>query len=253
MQTITSQAIAAMIDHAVLTPTSTDSDVEAACRLCVKYRTAGIFVRPSDVAAAAGLLADSSVKVGTVIGFPHGTTSTAAKTAEAEQAALDGCHEIDMVLNIGRLLSGNLIYVESDIAAVTAVARRAGLLIKVILEAYYLDQAQKKIACAICSDLGVDFVKTSTGFAGGGATVADVHLMRTHCPESVAVGIRRHSDLDAAAHQHCGATRIGILNGKNIRTTAQQRGAGRSVRPMTLAEALRHSERRKGCTNRWQR
>lgn len=248
MQTITSQAIAAMIDHAVLTPTSTDSDVEAACRLCVKYRTAGICVRPSDVAAAAELLADSSVKVGTVIGFPHGTTSTAAKTAEAKQAALDGCHEIDMVLNIGRLLSGNLIYVESDIAAVTAVARRAGLLIKVILEAYYLDQAQKKIACAICSDLGVDFVKTSTGFAGGGATVADVHLMRTHCPESVAIkasgGIR---DLDAAlAVIACGATRIGTSSTEKIIRTAQQREQDGQLRPMTLAEALLRHERRKG-------
>ena len=116
-----------------------------------------------------------------------------------------------MVLNIGRLISGDLSYVENDIAAVCAVARQRGMLIKVIFETFYLDQAQKIQACEICSRVGVDFVKTSTGFAGGGATVDDIHLMRTHCPPAVSVkasgGIR---DLDAAlAVIACGARRIG--------------------------------------------
>ena len=244
MELITARSIAAMIDHAVLTPVSTLADVGTACKLCTDYQTASICVRPSDISAATSFLAGSNVKVGTVLGFPHGTTSTEAKTAEAEQAWLDGCREVDMVLNIGRLLSGDLDFVERDIAAVTTVARRTGMLIKVIFETYYLDEAQKIAACSICSRIGVDFVKTSTGFAGGGATVDDIHLMRASCPDTVAVkasgGIR---DLDAAlAVIACGATRIGTSSTEIIILEARRREAEGILQAVSLSQALSQTE-----------
>ena len=247
MNTITPSQIAGMIDHAVLTPASTLAEVEAACRLCARYKTASICVRPSDVPVAAAILQDSDVKVSTVIGFPHGTTSTAAKVAEAEQAWLDGCREIDMVINIGRMLSGDHEYVERDIAAVAAVARRCGMLIKVIFETFYLDEAQKIAVCSICTRVGVDFVKTSTGFAGGGATVDDVHLMRSSCPDNIGVkasgGVR---DLDAAlAVIACGATRIGTSSTEKIVQEAQTRDSNGELRAMTLSEALSRGEQGK--------
>ncbi|HAL73602.1 MAG TPA: deoxyribose-phosphate aldolase [Clostridiales bacterium] len=247
MDRITAHQIAGMIDHAILTPNSRLDDVEAASRLCARYQTASICVRPSDVPVAAAILRDSPVKVCTVLGFPHGTTSTAAKVAEAEQAWKDGCQEIDMVLNIGRLLSGDHEYVEHDIAAVTAVARRTGMLIKVIFETFYLDSAQKIAACSICSRVGVDFVKTSTGFAGGGATVDDIHLMRSNCPAHVGIkasgGVR---DLDAAlAVIACGATRIGTSSTEKIVQEARTREANGELRPMVLEDALARGEQGK--------
>jgi deoxyribose-phosphate aldolase len=247
MKSITASQIAGMIDHAILTPNSTLAEVEAACRLCAKYQTASICVRPSDVPVAAALLGGSGVKVSTVIGFPHGTTSTAGKVAEAGQAFVDGCQEIDMVLNIGRLLSGDLDYLKKDIAAVAAVARSRGMLIKVIFETFFLNDQQKETACAICTDAGVDFVKTSTGFAGGGATVEDIHLMRTHCPESIGVkasgGVR---DLDAAlAVIACGATRIGTSSTEKIVLEAREREAAGTLQPLPLADALKRGEQGK--------
>lgn len=244
---LTAQSIAAMIDHAVLAPASTLAEVEAACRLCVDYQTASICVRPSDVALAARLLYGSPVKVGTVLGFPHGSTSTEGKSAEAEQAWLDGCQEVDMVLNIGRLLSGDTDFVERDIAAVTTIARRTGLLIKVIFETFYLDRAQIETACGICARAGVDFVKTSTGFAGGGATVDNIRLMRTICPERIAVkasgGIR---DLDSVlAVVACGASRIGTSSTRQIVQEARQRELAGLLQPMPLAEALDRSQQGK--------
>lgn len=247
MDKITALQIAGMIDHAILTPNSTLTEVAAACEICARYQTASICVRPSDVPVAYAELSGCKVRIGTVLGFPHGTTSTAAKVAEAEQAWQDGCQEIDMVLNVGRLLSGDLLYVESDIAAVCAVARQRGMLIKVIFETFYLDQTQKIQACEICSRVGVDFVKTSTGFAGGGATVDDIHLMRTHCPPAIAVkasgGIR---DLDAAlAVIACGARRIGTSSTEKIILEARQREAAGQLRPMSLADALLRGEQGK--------
>lgn len=247
MSVLTASQIAGMIDHAVLTPNSKLEDVEVASRLCARYQTASICVRPSDVPVAAAILKDSPVKVCTVLGFPHGTTSTAAKVAEAEQAWQDGCQEVDMVLNIGRLLSGDHAFVEQDIAAVAKVARRTGMLIKVIFETFYLDKAQKIAACSICSRVGVDYVKTSTGFAGGGATVDDVHLMRSSCPEHIGVkasgGVR---DLDAAlAVIACGATRIGTSSTEKIVLEAQIREANGELQPIPLAAALARGEQGK--------
>lgn len=247
MEKITASQIAGMIDHAILTPNSKLEEVEAASRLCARYQTASICVRPSDVPVAAAILSGSPVKVCTVLGFPHGTTSTAAKVAEAEQAFSDGCQEVDMVLNIGRLLSGDHEYVEKDIAAVTAVARRTGMLVKVIFETFYLDKAQKIAACSICTRVGVDFVKTSTGFAGGGATVDDIWLMRTSCPEHIGIkasgGVR---DLDAAlAVIACGATRIGTSSTEKIIQEAQIREANGELKPMALSAALARGEQGK--------
>ncbi len=247
METITARQIAGMIDHAILTPNSTLADVAAACEICAQYETASICVRPSDVAFADAQLTGCSVRVGTVLGFPHGTTTTISKVAEAEQANLDGAQEVDMVLNIGRLLSGDLNTVEQDIAAVAAVARRTGLLIKVIFETFYLDDAQKIAACGICAHVGVDFVKTSTGFAGGGATVEDIYLMRSNTPAKIGVkasgGIR---DLDAAlAVIACGATRIGTSSTEKIVLEARAREAAGTLRPMSLADALKRGEQGK--------
>ncbi len=242
MESLTTRKIARMIDHAVLKPNSTLAEVEAACRLCARYEVGSICVRPSDVPAAASLLYGTTTAIGTVIGFPHGTTSTAGKTAEAEQAFRDGCAEVDMVLNIGRLLSDNLAFVEADIQAVLDVTRKHNRLLKVIFETCYLSDAQKIAACGICSRLGVDFVKTSTGFGSGGATFADVHLMRSHCPDTIQVkasgGIR---DLDAAlAFIACGATRLGTSATERIILTALTRESEGVLKPLSLQDALRY-------------
>ena len=144
-------------------------------------------MRPSDVPAVAKQLAGQYSKVCTVLGFPHGTTSTAAKVAEARQAIADGAVELDMVLNIGRLRGGAVDDVREDIAAVVAAGHEGGALVKVIFETALLDEGEKVDACRAAADAGADFVKTSTGFAGGGATVADILLMAANVPDRVSV------------------------------------------------------------------
>ena len=201
-----------------------------------------VCVRPSDVPVAAEALAGSSTLVSTVIGFPHGTTSTEAKVAEAHRAFEEGAREVDMVINIGRLLSDDLAFVEKDVRAVAAETRRHGGLLKVIFENFYLDDGRKRIACRICTQAGVDFVKTSTGFAGGGATIHDLDLMRREIGPEVGLkasgGVR---DLKAAlAAISLGATRIGTSSTEAIlREAAEREAAGTLVLPTreeTLAE-----------------
>jgi deoxyribose-phosphate aldolase len=176
-KTITLEQLAKVIDHSLLKPELTEKDVIAGCELAKKYHVASVCVRPADVKLAAHLLNGSDVAVGTVIGFPHGGTTTATKLAEAQEAISNGAVELDMVINIGALRSGKYEYVCDEIAAIVAAARGKAL-VKVILENAYLTDEQKVIACQLAEKAGADFVKTSTGFAPSGATLDDVRLMR---------------------------------------------------------------------------
>jgi deoxyribose-phosphate aldolase len=185
-KTITPDQLAKMIDHSLLKPEMTEEEVIAGCELAKQYHVASVCVKPCDVALAARILKDSDVKVGTVIGFPHGSMVTKIKMAEARQAMLDGAVELDMVLNIGALRSGKYDYVYNDIKAVVDTARGKAL-VKVILENAYLTDEQKVTACRLCEKAGAAFVKTSTGYAPTGATLEDVRLMRSSVSDKVQV------------------------------------------------------------------
>lgn len=209
--TLSVQDVADLIDHALLKPELTPQEVSESVRVLAQRSIWSVCVRPSDVALATAAVSGTPTRVCTVIGFPHGTTSTAAKVAEAEQAIADGATELDMVLNIGRLLGGDLEYVEADIAAVVAVGHARGFLVKVIFETALLDEAAKLAACQASQAAGADFTKTSTGFAGGGATVADVRLMRANTAAGMQVkasgGVRDIDTLLAMLAE--GVSRIG--------------------------------------------
>lgn len=209
-KTITLSELAKTIDHALLRPEMTDADVIAGCELAHRYHVASVCVRPSDVALAAKVLADSDVAVGTVIGFPHGSPTTAVKVAEAQQAMEDGATELDMVMNIGALRSGKRDLVRDEIAAIVNAARGHAH-VKVILENAYLTDEEKVIACQLSEAAGADFVKTSTGFAPTGVTVADIKLMRASVGPAVQVkaahGVRTLDTLLEVID--AGATRAG--------------------------------------------
>ena len=201
--------IATMIDHSLLRPELTIDDVRRGCDVAARREVASVCVRPSDVELAKAALAGTGVLVGTVAGFPHGDTRTATKVAETRALVEAGADEIDMVLHIGRLRGGDDAYVHDDIAAVTAAAQ--GRVVKVILENAYLSDEQKILGCRITEQAGAHFVKTSTGFAPGGATLADVRLMRAavspHIRVKAAGGVR---SLDTLLTLHeAGATRFG--------------------------------------------
>jgi deoxyribose-phosphate aldolase len=218
--------VARMIDHSLLRPELTTADVRRGCEIAARRETASVCVRPSDVALAAAALAGTGVLIGTVTGFPHGGTTTAAKVAETRELVEAGADEIDMVLAIGRLRAGETGYVHDDIAAVVAAAQ--GRVVKVILENAYLDDDQKVTGCRLAERAGAAFVKTSTGFAPGGATLADIRLMRATVSPSVAVkaagGVRT---LDTLLTLHeAGATRFGATATESILDdwAARQRG-----------------------------
>ncbi len=185
-KTITYSQLAKVIDHSLLKPELTEAEVIAGCELAKRYHVASVCCKPADVKLAAGLLAGSDVAVGTVVGFPHGNSTTAIKVAEAKQALADGATELDMVINIGALRSGKNDYVRDEIRAVVDAARGKAL-VKVIFENAYLTDAQKVAACKLSEDAGADFVKTSTGFAPTGATLEDVRLMRASISPKVQV------------------------------------------------------------------
>lgn len=174
----TLEQVAKTIDHSILKPDFTYSDVNAGAELALKYNTASYCIRPMDVAAAAKALAGSSVKVCTVIGFPHGSTTSATKAFETQDAIANGAQEIDMVINVSALLSEDYDYVEKDIRAVVDVAHSEGASVKVIFETAYLNDAQIIKACELTEQAGADFVKTSTGFANEGATTHNIALMK---------------------------------------------------------------------------
>lgn len=183
-ETLTVESIAALIDHAILKPELTDAEVDADLDLAGRWGVFSVCVRPSDVARSVSRLTGTSVATGTVLGFPHGSTSTAAKTAEGRRALDDGATELDMVLHIGRLRSGDTAAVTDDIAAVVAIAE--GRVVKVILETAFLTDEQVVAGSKAAEAAGASFVKTSTGFAGGGATLHHLQLMR----EAVSPAVR---------------------------------------------------------------
>jgi deoxyribose-phosphate aldolase len=216
------ESIVKLIDHAVLHPTQTDADVREACAFCRELGVASVCVKPSHVPLAVECLQGSTVLVGTAIGFPHGGTSSAAKVAETRFACQQGAREVDMVVNIGKVLSGDWALVERDIRAVVDAARSAGVITKVIFETGLLPCDELKIQlCKISEAAGAAFVKTSTGFGlvkgeGGlltatGATEHDVKLMRASCSPAVEVkasgGIRDYAT--ARRFVDLGATRLG--------------------------------------------
>ncbi len=206
--------LARMIDHTALKPETTDADVHILCQEARRYCFAAVCIPPCNVTDAARWLQGSEVAVCTVIGFPLGASRSDVKAAEAARAVRDGAGEIDVVIGIGRMKSGKYNVVEEDIRAVVEAAHGVGggqILIKVILETVLLTDEEKVMACKLARNAGADFVKTSTGFARGGATEADVILMRKTVGESMGVkasgGIRTPED--AAKMIRSGATRIG--------------------------------------------
>ncbi|HOL71896.1 MAG TPA: deoxyribose-phosphate aldolase [Bryobacteraceae bacterium] len=206
--------IAKMIDHSLLNPVLRDDELEEGCRIARDYNVASVCIKPYYVKRCAELLAGSGVAPGTVIGFPHGGNATAIKVAEVEQALADGAAELDMVVNIGKVLSGDWDFVREDIRAVVDRSHEGGAIVKVIFENCYLEDSHKIRLCEICAELGADFVKTSTGYGSGGATHADLILMRKHTPPSVKIkaagGVRTLESLlevRALGASRCGATR----------------------------------------------
>jgi deoxyribose-phosphate aldolase len=225
MTNFTYQDVAKMIDHSLLNPTLNVKDLEAGIQLALAYDVASVCILPYYLKRCAELLSGSTVNASTTIGFPHGGHTTAIKRAEAEQAIADGCQELDMVVNISKVLSGDWDYVRQDIAAVIEVAHAAGQKLKVIFENCYLNDEQKTQLCEICTELNVDWVKTSTGYGTGGATHDDLKLMReksgSHVQVKAAGGIR---DLDGLlAVRELGVTRCGASRTSDILNEARKR------------------------------
>ena len=222
--------VAKMIDHSLLRPVLTVEELEAGCRLAREHDVASVCILPCSLKRCAELLAGSTVVPGTTIGFPHGGHATTVKAFEAEQALDDGGRELDMVVNISRVLSGDWGYVRDDVRAVLEPTHARGAKLKLIFENCYLDGAQKIRLCEIGGELGVDWVKTSTGFGTGGATDEDLILMRKHSPAHVQVkaagGVR---DLDRLLRvRELGCTRSGATATQAILDEAwRRRGTAR--------------------------
>ena len=210
------EKIAKTIDHSLLKPEMTRAQVAEGCEIARHYAVASVCCKPSDVAFCAELLRGSGVEVGTVVGFPHGSSTTETKVFETKQALQDGATEIDLVLNIGKLKSGLFDEVKDDIAAVVDAAQ--GRIVKVILENAYLTDDEKVKACQLCEAAGAHYVKTSSGYAPSGATIDDVKLMRAsvspHIKVKSAGGVRT---LDAliemidAGVERSGATTTNVM------------------------------------------
>jgi deoxyribose-phosphate aldolase len=242
--------LAKMIDHSLLHPTMSDRELAAGCRLAKKYKVASVCIKPYAVKAAARLLRGSGVAVGAVVGFPHGGSTTESKRYETELACRDGATEIDMVINVGKALSGDWAYVERDIRAVVREARKRGAIVKVIFENDFLEgDAIKRRLCRISERAGAAFVKTSTGYgfvkrpdgsySYQGATEHDLVLMRKHVSKKVQVkaagGVR---DLDALMHvrdlgtTRCGATATAAMLDEYKRRLKAERHATSAAQPV---------------------
>jgi deoxyribose-phosphate aldolase len=218
MPDFTYPAIAKMLDHSLLQQTLTDAELEQGCRLALDYDVASVCIKPYAVKLATRILTGSSVAVGTTVGFPHGGHLTAIKVAEAEKAMDDGARELDMVVNIGKVLGKDWRYVSDDIAAVVDAGHRRGALVKVIFENCFLTDEHKEQLCRICGGVRADFVKTSTGYGATGATDEDLRLMRRFAPPHVQVkaagGVRTFERLLAV--RAIGVTRVGATATKAI-------------------------------------
>ena len=217
--------IAKMIDHSLLNPALTTQELDAGCKLAREYEVASVCILPYYLTRCAELLRGSVVQPSTTIGFPHGANTTAVKLAEIERALRGGGTELDAVINIGEARSGDWNYVRNEITLLTQATHDGGAKIKVIFENAYLDDATKIRLCEICGGVGVDWVKTSTGFASSGATVEDVKLMRKHSPAQVQVkaagGVRT---LDALLEfRAAGATRVGSSSTAKILEECRKR------------------------------
>ena len=234
---LTERDIAKAIDHSLLRPELDDRFVEDGCRLAAEYHVASVCVRPADVRRAKAILGGTDVAVGTVIGFPHGSQGTSTKVFEAQQALADGAIELDMVIQIGALKSGRDDDVQADIEAVVEISHASGAIVKVIFENAYLTDDEKIRACLLSEAAGADFVKTSTGFAPGGATHDDLRLMRAntspHIQVKAAGGVRT---LDALLEvMALGTTRIGATATKTIIDDFRARKAGQQAVPSGAA------------------
>jgi deoxyribose-phosphate aldolase len=220
----TAGTVASMIDHPLLKPDAARKDIESLCREAAEYNFASVCVNPTWVASCAQLLKGTSVVVCSVVGFPLGATTPDTKHYETRRAIFDGAREIDMVINLGALKSGDLRLVERDIEAVTAPCREFGAVSKVIIEAALLIDDEKVAACTLAKAAAADFVKTSTGFGPGGATAADVALMRRVVGDEMGIkaagGVRDLEGLKAMVA--AGATRIGASAG--VRIVQESRG-----------------------------
>jgi deoxyribose-phosphate aldolase len=240
-------AIAKMIDHSLLHPTMTDEDLRKGVEQAIQYRTASVCIKPYAVSACAEWLKGTDVLVCTVVGFPHGSHTTEIKVAETQLACAQGCHEIDMVVNIGKVLSGDWAYVEDEIRQINRECLRHGAILKVIFENDYLRDEHKIRLCGICSDIPVAFVKTSTGygfvkgedgnFSTKGATPADVALMIQHVKPGVQVkaagGVRSLDEL--MRMKELGVTRIGATATAAILEEAKKRN-GMESRDVSSAD-----------------
>ncbi len=225
---VTERQLAKTIDHSLLRPELDDDFIADGCRLAVEYDVASVCVRPTDIHRAAELLAGTDVAAGTVVGFPHGSSTTSTKVFEAREALAAGASEIDMVIDIGALKSGRDERVGADIGAVVEVAHAADAIVKVILENAYLTDDEKVRGCQAAEAAGADFVKTSTGFAASGATHADLALMRSTVSDRVQVkaagGVRTLDDLLAV--MSLGVTRVGATQTKPILDEYRSRSSG---------------------------
>ena len=222
--------IAKMIDHSILKPEATLADLENGCATAMKHKTATVCVRPCDVSSAKGFLQGSDTAVAVVVGFPHGANSTCVKAYETECAIRDGATEIDMVMNYGRLISGEYDYVEDEIRAVTNIAHKHKAIVKVIFETCALNESLIIEACKICNVASVDFVKTSTGFGAHGARPEDVILMKKYCNPAIRIkasgGIKT---FDAVIEMmRLGVTRIGTSSTEAIMQEAKDKYENRT-------------------------
>ncbi len=217
--------IAGMIDHSLLNPALSVSQLEAGCRLAVDYSVASVCILPYFVRRTVELLEGSEVRPSTTVGFPHGGHTSAVKLSEAERAIADGAQELDAVVNISQVLSEEWDYVKTEVRELAGLTHEAGRKIKVIFENCYLNTDQKIRLCEICGDLGVDWVKTSTGYGKGGATLEDLRLMRLYSPSEVQVkaagGVR---DLEKLLEVRAlGVTRVGASATQTILDECRRR------------------------------
>lgn len=228
--------IAKTIDHSLLNPTLTATALEEGCALAIRYDVASVCIMPYYLARCSALLAGTTVHTSTTIGFPHGGHTTVVKLAEVRQALADGGQELDAVINISKARSGDWEYVRNELSALAAATHAGGAKIKVIFENAYLDDTAKIRLCEICAEIGADWVKTSTGYASSGATLADLELMRRHSPASVQVkaagGVR---DLDTLLTvRKIGVSRVGASNTQAILEECRKR---LGLEPLSPAEA----------------